>query len=286
MPTFDTRVRTVEVEGLQIAYELQGKGQAVVFLHGFFGDHRVWRRQFELADEYAVVAWDAPGCGASSLPPETFRMADYGETLAGFIMALGLERSHVVGNSFGGSLALELAARHPHLARSLVLADSYAGWSGSFAVDVVAARLAASLPDLELSAEMVAAKWLPGFVTASAPSSVKDELRSIIADFNADGMRVMIRALAEADLRDVLHRISVPTLLIWGDQDVRSPLSVAEDLHARIVGSRLVVLDGAGHLSHQDAPERFNAAVRTFLGSDVSAATEGSDRERQPKDPE
>jgi len=59
----------VQVEGLRIAYQREGGGRPIVFLHGFFGDHRVWRRQLELADGYTFVAWDAPGCGQSSTPP-------------------------------------------------------------------------------------------------------------------------------------------------------------------------------------------------------------------------
>ncbi len=65
-------VQQVEVDGLRIAYRREGLGAPVIFLHGFFGDHRVWRCQLELADEYTVVAWDAPGCGGSSVPPPTF----------------------------------------------------------------------------------------------------------------------------------------------------------------------------------------------------------------------
>lgn len=267
MPATGGLVPRIEVDGLRIAYQMEGQGAPVIFLHGFFGDHRVWRRQFELADEYTVVAWDAPGCGASSIPPPSFRMTDYADTLAKFVQALRLERPHVIGNSFGGTLALELALRHPAIPRSLVPADGYAGWSGSFPPEVVAQRLGQSLPDLELPAEQIVARWIPGFVSASAPLSVIGELGAIIADFNPDGMRVMILALAEADLRDALPRVTVPTLLIWGDQDVRSPLAVAEDLRARIPGSRLVVIPGAGHLSHVEAPDRFNTEVRSFLRS-------------------
>jgi pimeloyl-ACP methyl ester carboxylesterase len=124
--------RQIEINGLRIAYRLEGEGQPVVFLHGFFGDHSVWRRPFELADEYRVVAWDAPGCGGSSTPPADWLLSDYASCLAGFIAALGLKRPHLVGNSFGGSLALQLYALDPSVPRSLVLADTYAGWSGRF----------------------------------------------------------------------------------------------------------------------------------------------------------
>ncbi len=75
----------------------------------------------------------------------------------------------------------------------------------------------------------------------------------------------MTRACGEADLRDVLPRIEVPTLLLYGEKDVRSPLNVGEDLHAKIPGSTLVVIPRVGHLNNVEAAERFNSEVRSFL---------------------
>ena len=86
-----------------------------------------------------MVAWDAPGCGRSSDPPETFGMPEYADCLAAFIDALGLERPHVLGLSFGAVLALELYRRHPLVPRTLVLASAYAGWAGSLPAEVVEA---------------------------------------------------------------------------------------------------------------------------------------------------
>jgi pimeloyl-ACP methyl ester carboxylesterase len=83
--------------------------------------------------------------------------------------------------------------------------------------------------------------------------------------FHPAGFRAMARASAE-DLRDVLPHINVPTLLVYGDKDVRAPLTVAEDLHAAISGSTLVVLPDTGHPGNIEAPEEFNRAVRGFLG--------------------
>lgn len=258
---------SVEAGGQRIAYQRQGNGLPIVFLHGFFCDHRVWRRQLELADEYTCVAWDAPGCGASSVPPHGFRMPDYADLLAEFIKQLDLDQPHLVGNSFGGTLAFQLASRHPEIARSIVGIDTYAGWSGSFTPAIVTGRLKASLPDLELPPEEVAAKWITGFVTPEAADPIKDELRGMIRDFNPEGMRVMIRSLAEADLRENLREVHLPTLLIWGDQDVRSPLTVAHDLEARLLGSRLVILEGAAHIPQVEAADRVNAELRSFFRS-------------------
>src|SRR2546425_2513964 len=128
-----------EVGGLTIAYERAGEGPPLVLLHGFVGGSRgTWRRQIEgLSDTFTVVAWDAPGSGRSSDPPESFRMPDYADCLAGFVDALSLGRPHVAGLSFGGALALELYRRHRTIPRTLVLAGAYAGWTGSLPPDVV-----------------------------------------------------------------------------------------------------------------------------------------------------
>src|SRR5262245_23844700 len=85
----------IEVGGLRIAYERAGEGPALVLLHGVLADSRMWRRQLDaLAADFTVVAWDAPGCGQSSDPPETFSLRDYADCLAEFIDALDLERPH------------------------------------------------------------------------------------------------------------------------------------------------------------------------------------------------
>lgn len=89
----------VEVGGLEIAFERQGAGPPLVLLHGFVGHSREWRRQIDdLSDEFTVVAWDAPGAGRSSDPPETFRLPDYADCLAAFIDAVGLRRPHIWGS--------------------------------------------------------------------------------------------------------------------------------------------------------------------------------------------
>jgi pimeloyl-ACP methyl ester carboxylesterase len=133
----------IEIEGLRIAYERAGEGPPLILLHGYVGDGRGTRRRQidELSDEFTVVAWDAPGAGRSSDPPESFRLPDYADCLVGFVNALGLGQPHVAGLSLGGGLALELHRRHPTIPMSLVLAGAYAGWAGSLAPEAVELRL-------------------------------------------------------------------------------------------------------------------------------------------------
>jgi pimeloyl-ACP methyl ester carboxylesterase len=94
-----------------------------------------------------------------------------------------------------------------------------------------------------------------------------EEIRAIMSDVRPVGTRMTARAFAEADLRDVLPHIAVPTLLLYGDADERAPLSVAEALHAGIPGSKLVTMPELGHEAYLEAPQTFNAEVRRFLHS-------------------
>jgi pimeloyl-ACP methyl ester carboxylesterase len=159
---------------------------------------------------------------------------------------------------------MALAARHPGIARSLVVVSGYAGWAGSLPPDVVEQRLAQALTLSTLSPAEFADTLLPTmFATDPGPESVERFAASLRA-FHPSGFRAMARASAE-DLRDLLPRIDVPTLLVCGDQDVRAPLPVAEHLHASIRGSTLIVLPGVGHVCNLEAPRAFNDAVHTWL---------------------
>ena len=261
-------METVEVDGLRVGYERAGQGPPLVLLHGYVGDGATtWRGQLEgLSDRFTVVAWDAPGTGGSSDPPESFGLAGYADCLAGFIGRLALERPHVVGLSFGGALALELYRRHPGVPATLVLVSAYAGWGGSLPTDVAAQRLRQALALSELSGEEFVGTLLPTmFSEGTAPEAVA-AFGASMRSFHPAGFRAMARASA-GNVRGVLGRIEVPTLLVYGDQDVRAPLAVAEDLHAAIPGSRLVVLPGIGHACSIEAPDEFNRVVRDFLGA-------------------
>lgn len=259
-------METVEIDGIQVAYERAGDGPPLVLLHGYAGDGpTTWRRQLDdLSDEFTVVAWDAPGAGRSSDPPETFGMAGYADCLAGFIGALGLADPHVLGLSFGGALAIELCRRHPMIPKTLVLESAYAGWAGSLPAEVTDQRLRQALTLSELSPDEFVDTLLPTMFSSGTPAEDVDALGRAIREFHPAGFRAMAHASAE-DLSDALPLVAVPTLLVYGDDDQRAPLNVAEQLHAAIAGSTLVVLPGAGHVCNIEAPEDFGRTVRAFL---------------------
>ena len=200
----------------------------------------------------------------SSDPPETFGISGYADCLAGFIDELGLVEPSIVGLSFGGILALELCHRHPAVARRLVLVSAYAGWVGSLSAAVAEQRLQQAFVLADLTADEFVDTLLPTMFTEGTPSESVDAFEASMRAFHPAGFREMARASA-VDLRHVLPEISLPTLLVYGDADVRAPLPVAEHLHAAIADSTLVLLPGVGHACNIEAPDAFNEAVRRFL---------------------
>jgi len=239
-----------------------------VLLHGILGDSRDWRPQLEgLRDGFDVIAWDAPGCGQSSDPDGSVSASDYADWLAGLMDALGITPAHIAGLSWGGGLALELYRRYPRSVSSLILADTYAGWKGSLPPEVVAGRLASCLRESEMAPEEFIHGWIPGLLTDHAPQKLRDEIIAVMSDFHPSGYRAMALAFANLDLRPVLSQIRVPTLLIWGEDDRRSPPTVGRQMCDSIEGARLVVIPNAGHVSNMEQPEAFNAEVREFLNS-------------------
>ena len=255
-----------EVDGLRIAYRRAGRGEPLVLLHGLLGDSREWNRQLDdLAADVDVIAWDAPGCGESSDPREDVGAEGYARALLGLLDALGVERANVLGLSWGSALALEVYRIAPERVHRLVLASAYAGWTGSLPPDEVERRRAQCLRESEMRPEDFVPQWMPGLLTDAAPAELVDEVVAIMSSFHPVGYRAMVLAFADLDLRPLLPTITVPTLLLYGELDQRSPLPVAHALHDQIPGAELVVLPNVGHLGNAEAPDAFDAAVRRFL---------------------
>jgi pimeloyl-ACP methyl ester carboxylesterase len=257
-------VEFVPANGLEIACERVGGGPPLVLVHGAPADGRLWQPQLAaLADEFTVVAWDEPGAGRSSDLPVGFGLADYADCLAALIEALSLGPSHVAGLSWGGTVVLELYRRHPGLVATLILADTYAGWKGSLPEQEVRARVAVLRRMIAAPAEDFD-PTPPGLFAGNPPPEFVPLLREIFAAVRRESLWTLLLVMAEADQRDLLPRIDAPTLLVWGELDARSPLSVARHFDQAIPDTKLVVIPGAGHLSNLEQPERFNQAVREF----------------------
>jgi pimeloyl-ACP methyl ester carboxylesterase len=270
---YGATVEVVSTNGLEVAYERVGEGPPLVFVHGAACDSRLWQPQLAaLADEFTVVAWDEPGAGRSSDVPVDFGLADYANCLAAVIEALELGPAHVTGLSWGGTVAQELYRHHPRLVATLILADTYAGWKGSLPEEEVRARVAGALEMLEAPADEFN-PTLPGLFAGDPPAEFVPLIEEVAADVRPESLRTQLLVMAEVDQRDLLPHIAVPTLLLWGELDARSPLSVARQHEEAIPDTELVVIPDCGHVSNLERPEQFNEAVRAFCRAHSPGAT-------------
>lgn len=270
------RVEVLTANALEIAYERVGKGPPLVCVHGAALDSRMWQPQLAaLTDEFTVVAWDEPGAGRSSDVPADFDLADYAGCLAALIETLDLGPAHVAGLSWGGTVALELYRHHPELVATLTLVDTYAGWKGSLPEDEVRARVEGvrrmrAAPAVEFDPA------LPGLFAGAPPAEVVSLMEEMAADVRPESLRTALLVMAEVDQRDLLRQIAVPVLLIWGEMDARSPLSVARQFEHAVPDATLEVIAAAGHMSNLEQPESFNVAVREFCRAHSPRRAQGS----------
>jgi len=253
-----------KINGIPVACRLKGEGPPLVLLHGFTQDSRVWKPQLDsLSNEFTLIAWDAPGAGRSADPPGTFTINDWADSLAGLLDSIGVKQAHILGLSWGGILAQVFYKHYPRYVFSLILADTYAGWRGSLPEPVTEERLAGCLRDASLPPGEFVPKYLPGMFSDSVTKKVREYLANIMSDFHPAGFRLMAMSSA-IDTFSILPSIEVPVLLIWGEQDKRSPISIADQLHTAIPGSKLEIISGAGHISSLEKPVEFNKNVSDF----------------------
>jgi pimeloyl-ACP methyl ester carboxylesterase len=259
-------VEHLDIDGTRIAYTRAGAGPPVVMVHGAPADSRTWQWMLpELTQHHTVIAWDAPGFGRSSDIDESWRAARFADSLAAFVAALGLERPHLVGHSFGTMVALSLFERHPAVPASLVLIGGYAGWAGSLPPDEVARRLEMFVGMAELG-DAFDPKSYPGLFSPLIPA---DRDAALVTMMRENIRPATIRAAgyvgAETDLRPVLTTVDIPTLILHGEADVRSPLANAEALHAAIPTSQLVVLPNLGHACVVENPKACANEINRFV---------------------
>ncbi len=256
----------VNVNGIEISYLRAGDGPPLVMLHGIGGNATQFQHQLDaLADAWTVIAWDAPGYGNSSDPGGDWLMADYAAALAGMLDALGLAQIRLLGQSWGGVLAQTFIGLFPERVRALVLSDTSMGGRSQPEAERLAS-LNARLSALEsmTPTEMAAART-PALLGPNPTTTASREAEAMMAQIRPTGYRRAAIALAEADTRAVHAHNHAPPLILAGEHDRIVPPSTAAALHAAIPDSQLITIPHTGHLSGQEDPVAYNAALRRFL---------------------
>src|SRR5687767_4605080 len=251
-------------------YVIDGPAHApvVVLAHSLGVTHRLWdATAAELRDRFRVLRYDVRGHGASAVPAGPYTVEQMAGDVRELLDRLGIETAHVVGMSMGGLIAMAFALAAPARTRSLVLCDTTACYGPGVTPmwdDRIRVAETEGMTD-ELVERTMAIWFTAGFRERHA--DIVDSVRAMLKATDPRGYAASIRAIGWVDLRDRIRAIVAPTLVVVGEKDPGTPVTMARDIHERIAGSRLVVLQGAMHCAPVEACGQFNRVVRDFLES-------------------
>lgn len=224
---------------------------SILFIHGWSVSIEPYQEILNiLSQRYHVVAPYLPGFGKSTAPHFVKDYSDYAALLIDFLKALNLHSVHIVGHSLGGAIAMALAALKPDFARSLVVVDS-TGIPMNSVAEVVLRRA------IEMSAQMWQAKPKP--TLAILERVLYNSL------FNTRKVIETAKIVLDRDIRSILPRINTPCLIIWGANDLLTPIAMAKEFARNIKGSKLVIVEGVYHEWNFFFTETFTKTVSNFI---------------------
>jgi pimeloyl-ACP methyl ester carboxylesterase len=261
----------VAVNGVHLFYQEAGPPEAppLLLIMGWGGDHTAWAFQVPaFAAEFRVVAFDNRGTGQSDAPDIPYTIPGMAADVLGLLDHLEIRRAHVSGVSMGGMIAQEIALRHPERVLSLQLhctlarPDAY----GRFLVETLLRAKAA------MSQEDYTRLLLPWILSRKTLAEKEDFVRLFIDraleypyPTGLTGLTRQAQAIGQHDTLDRLGEIRLPTLITTGTEDILVPPRFSRELHARIPGSELVEIPGAGHLHFMEEFQAFNEICLGFL---------------------
>lgn len=253
----------IKVDDLNIGYREQGRGESIVFLHGVGSDKALWDGQVAyFSESRRAVAIDYPGYGESDLPDRDLGREEIARYVSGALERLGISAAHIVGLSMGGIIALEMICREPARVVSLTLADTFAKHHDGKGVLERAHKAIETMTMREFAEARMSAVLSP-----HASEEIKREAVENMARIDKRSYGWAASAVWTGDYLAELSNIAVPTLVVVGEHDRLTPLSLAQQLESGIRGACLEVIPDAGHISNFENPDGFNKALEAFLSA-------------------
>ena len=231
----------------------------ILFLHAFPLDARMWRPQVEALRGVRVIAPDLRGFGRNRRTPLFESVDQHAKDVVAMLDQASVVRVLVVGLSMGGYVAFALARLFPHRVAGFVFANTRAEPDS----DVERAKRDAMIEQVQqVGTSLLPNVMLPGLVTSSCGDDVRNQLRGMMLEQDAQGVLAGIRALrGRPDARGTFSQIHCPVAVVGGACDVLSPPRFQQTIADGIPGAELVVIPGVGHLTNLEAPGAFNRVV-------------------------
>jgi 3-oxoadipate enol-lactonase len=259
------------INGVELAYELRGTGSPMVMIHGAQGDQTMFN---DLASRFAahfrVLTFDQRGSGLSEKPHTAYTISLLADDTAALMDHVGFSAAHAIGVSMGGTIAQELALRHPAKVRSMVLGCTTPG--GSHAIGIGGGAFTAAYSTRSMSAEergraLAEAAFTKGYVEQHpeiVPAMIEARRQRLL---DPAALEQRMKAVLAHDAYDRLPQIGCPTLVITGKDDALVAWQNSQLLADRIPGARLVLLQPAGHCFWLEQPQQSRDAMIQFLDS-------------------
>lgn len=257
----------IQLDDIQMAYADTGLGRPVVLLHGYPFNRSLWNEQVAaLSNSYRVIVPDLRGFGETDASAGTATMNRMAQDVADLLDHLEITRAAIGGLSMGGYVALAFYKQFPSRARALVLADTRAQADTEEAKQTRAQQAEKALAEgMAGIADAMLPKLLTPETVSKRPEVVK-RVRDMMLRTKAQGAAAALQGMAQReDQTPLLANVSVPALILVGAEDAITPVADSEKMNREISGSRLVVLENAGHVSNLEQTERFNQALLEFL---------------------
>ena len=259
------------INNLNIAYTDAGIGRPVVLIHGYPFNRSLWNEQVEaLSSTCRVIAPDLRGFGESDAAA-TATMNEMAHDVAQLMDHLEITQAAIGGLSMGGYVALAFYKQFPSRVRALVLVDTRAQADNEEAKQT---REQQARKALDAGMAGIADSMLPKLLTPETVSKhpeIVKRVRDMMLKTKPEGAAAALRGMAERDDQtSLLSKITVPTLIVVGAEDAITPVADSEKMNQAIAGSRLVVLENAGHVSNLERTEKFNEALLDFLNESSS----------------
>lgn len=247
----------VVVDSLLTHYAIEGKGRLVLLLHGWGDNTANWRAvSAVLAKRYRVVAVDLPGFGGSEPPKTAWDLSSYAQFVQHFLHKIDAPPvDAIIGHSNGGAIAIKGVGSGTLQAKKLILLAA-AGIRGEYKGRTKALRVFTKIGKA---------------LSAPLPNSIKKKLRSKVYSsigsdmLVAEHLQETFKKIVNDDVREDAIKISVPTLLLYGQADTQTPVWHGEAYHQLITGSTLQILPGGGHFMHQECQTEITTAIEEFI---------------------
>ncbi|MFP4452226.1 MAG: 3-oxoadipate enol-lactonase [Desulfobacterales bacterium] len=258
----------LKVNDIIVNYEFFGRKSApvVVCSHCLAGNINIWDSQMDvLKEDYSILRYDIRGHGGTSAPEGDYTMEMLADDALGLMDELEIEKAHFMGISMGGMIGQTLALAHPERISSLILCDTACSIPEESLPLWDERIVTAKQKGMAALADGTMERWLSSEFQEKYPE-VTEKISNIILNTPVNGFAGCCRAISRFDVKDRLPQLSLPVLIMVGENDPGTPVESSRQIQKQISGSRLEVLPGAFHLSNVEASEAFNNVMLDFLG--------------------